>query len=169
MTTADHFRFSRHFKFVLSSLFFFSAAAAAEEPSPTTFDASLRTRVEAVDWMHAIATPTNSDYLFSHTKLQLGAKYTQDQFTAYAQGQHFQLYDLPSAPAAGPGGAYGLANDNERNPGAPSLRQLWVEYAPPFDETTLDLKGGRFLVSTGGEFPNKSKRLGAVKKERIYN
>jgi len=147
----------------------FPPPCRADTGAGITFDGQLRSRVEAADWLNAADSAIESDYLFAHTKLQLGAGYSREQLTAYVQGEHFQLYDLPAAPAAGPGGAYGAANHNEHSPGALSLRQLWIGYAIPSENQMLELKGGRFLYANGSEFTNKNESLEAIKKQRIHN
>ena len=133
-----------------------------------SFDSAFRYRLEYVDWYHAKDKPSNDPYLFEHTKLNLGAKFHQDFFTAYAQGQYFQLLDLPDS-GTGTGANYNLNNEGKRNPGGVILRQAYLAIDRQIGTPLLRAAGGRMLYANGMEIQNSSPEIEAIKKNRIAN
>ncbi|MCO6429455.1 MAG: hypothetical protein J5J00_01240 [Deltaproteobacteria bacterium] len=136
--------------------------AQTPEPSPSNFkvDASLRSRYELVDWFG----PYTADrrYGFGHTKAQAGISYNAAPFRFYLQGQHFQLYDLPSS-AAGPGAAYFVSHNSESEPGSAAFRQGYAEYK----NQGYELYAGRFLYSNGMEVAPMNTALATLRAKRI--
>ena len=133
-----------------------------------TFDANLRLRTEIVDHFHPPEQNPNSEYAYHQVKLQLGAKYQRGAFRAYAQGQYFQLLDLPYN-GVGPGAVYSATNDGERNPGDVVLRQLYLAYSEQGDPHGAEFALGRMLYANGSEAPHADKTVEGLKKQRIYN
>ncbi|MBN8548211.1 MAG: alginate export family protein [Deltaproteobacteria bacterium] len=153
---------------VAAALFSFIPASSAQPtsgvvsdtPSPFKYDVSLRARYEHADWIGALAT--DRQYGFGHSKLLFGAGYTVDSFRFYAQGQYFQLYNLPDG-AVGPGAVYYLTNGAEENPGMVSLRQAFIEWK----NSDIDLVAGRFLYSNGSEAMPLQPTLASLRSKRI--
>ncbi len=159
----------------ISSLFvvwlLFASPAAAQAPRAKdglSFDQAFRLRTEFVDWYHPVEQNPNSEYAYHQAKLQLGAKYQSGGFRAYAQGQYFQLIDLPFN-GSGPGSVYYSTNDSERNPGDVTLRQLNLSYSSTGDQQAYELLVGRTLYASGSEVAHSDKTVEALKKQRVFN
>lgn len=158
-------RYAANLILLATALFPLLHASAEPEASGVSFDANLRLRSELVDHFHPPEQNPNSEYLYHHAKLQFGALLRQGGFRAYAQGQYFQLLDLPFN-GVGPGAVYSSTNDGERNPGDLILRQLYLAYTKP---QRAELAVGRMLYANGSEAPHADKRVETLKKQRIYN
>ena len=136
------------------------AEPSAKALSPWSYDASLRTRYENVNWF---GTPeSNDDYSFWHTKLRVGVGYSIDTVRFYTEGQYTQLYSLPEG-GVGPGSVYFSANESESSPGEVAFRQAYL--AKKTDQ--IEIVAGRFLYSSGSESLPKNPVLASLRTSRV--
>ena len=137
--------------------------AAAED---FRLSGSLRGRFELVDWASPAASAPEATYGYASSKLQLGAEYKKDFFTAELEGQYSQSYDLPGT-AVGPGAANRAANSDRHSPGSVFIRRAAVQGVTTLREDTLRAKLGRFLYTSGREVQNGDRTLEWLKRRRI--
>lgn len=145
-----------------------SWAESPDLPDSVTADLSLRARTEYVNWLQAPGSPLNDNYTFSQTKLQFGLKVPGENLTAYLQGQHSQLYNLP-VNGVGLGANYYALGGNERYPGDLLLRQANLQAQFEIGESKVRGLFGRFIYANGNEVKTGDKLLESLKARRIYN
>ncbi len=133
---------------------------------PLSFDASLRTRYEFIDWFEAGAAGIDNSYSYPSLKGQLGVGYNVDDFKFYVQGEYDQVFDLPTDADNGPGVIYKNFNRGDRDPGSVYVRQGYAQFSN-ISDSNLSVTGGRILYSSGAEVKSSNKTIDWIKGKRI--
>lgn len=150
----------------LSSELAAQTPAAKEKAQGFSYDASLRSRYEFVDWLDAGNQGIDNQYSFPTLKGQLGVRYTEDWIDLYLQGQYAQAFNLPNNADAGTGVSYRSANRGDGDPGSVSVRQAYAKL-PQLFATDSTLLVGRSLYSSGAEVKSANKSIDWLKSKRI--
>ena len=156
--------------------------ARAQGPAPTppgvhtfdgiTFQATLRSRVEAWDWFQADSG--NNRYGFSGNILRLSASKTSPQRDWQAEFAVPFLLGLPSAAVApgvqgqlGQGASYYVGSQQNQNVAMIFPKQLFVRLKNLADVKGSSLRIGRFEFADGAEHGVRNATLAAVKRDHI--